>query len=221
MLFYKIASDAPVIDYLAEVLEAHLMKGDRVLWLIPGGSGVAIAASVAARLVSLPLERLTVTLTDERYGEVNHADSNWLQLEQAGFTLPGATLHPVLDGKNMKVTAANFDKFLSKSLKEADYRLGFFGIGPDGHTSGILPHSPAVGSKSLAASYNSDPYQRVTTTPAALARLDEAVAYALGEAKWPVIDQLEDDLPLDDQPAQALKQIPKLTIFNDRKGEEL
>ena len=61
----------------------------------------------------------------------------------------------------------------------------------------------------------------MTTTPAALARLDEAVVYALGESKWPVIDQLEDDLPLNDQPAQALKQIPKLTIFNDHRGEKI
>lgn len=220
MLFYKIGSDDAVVEFITEALESRLAKGQSVLWLIPGGSAVAVAAAVAKRLSGKPLGKLTVTLTDERYGPVGHPDSNWLQLEKAGFALNSANLRPVLTGKDMAATVDDFDKFLGEALGSADYRLGFFGIGTDGHTSGILPHSPAVDSPGLAIGYDSDPYRRITTTPAALARLDEAVAYALGQPKWPVLDQLETDLPLSDQPAQVLKRIPKLTIFNDHKGEE-
>lgn len=97
----------------------------------------------------------------------------------------------------------------------------FFGIGPDGHTSGILPGSPALTSSDLACNYVSDPYTRITTTPTALQHISEAVVYTTGEAKWPVLEQLSSAVPMRQQPAQLLKKIPILTIYNDCKGEQL
>ena len=221
MQFYKASSLDSVASFITDKLSQQLKAGKRVLWLVPGGSSIAVAAEVAKQLEAgnVPLENLTVTLTDERYGAVGHPDSNWLQLEQVGFELPGATMQPVLTGATRDETVANFAKTLDDDLNANDYRLGFFGIGPDGHTAGILPHSPAVDSKDLAAGYDAGPLKRITMTMPAIARLDEAVAYAVGEPKWPVLDQLETDLPLADQPAQSLKKVPALTIFNDHKGE--
>lgn len=220
-MFKKITSPEPVVTYLYETISSKLKSGQKVFWLVPGGSAIALVVSIGERLVkdNVPVSNLTVTLTDERFGEVGHADSNWKQLGDSGFTLPGANLYPVLAGKDMRSTIADFTNLLQKQLSEADYRIGFFGIGPDGHTSGILPASSAVVATELVHGYDGGTYQRITTTPAALVKLDEAVAYAAGEAKWPIIDQLDTDLPIDKQPAQILKKIPKLTIFNDHKGE--
>ena len=220
MEFRKISSQKPVVDYLVEVLRRELKTGKRVLWLVPGGSSIAIAAEVSKQLDPENLKNLAVTLTDERYGPVDHPDSNWRQLEEAGFALPGATFLPVLTGKEMDATAGYFANLLQKLLENAQYSLGFFGIGADGHTAGILPSSPAVKEKSFAAGYDAGQFKRLTMTPPAIALLDEAVVYATGEAKWPVFDQLDTELPLDKQPSQALKQVPKLTVFNDHKGEE-
>ncbi len=45
-------------------------------------------------------------------------------------------------------------------------------------------------------------------TASAIAKLDEAVVYAVGENKWTVLDQLEhDDLSIVDQPAEAKRKI--------------
>jgi 6-phosphogluconolactonase/glucosamine-6-phosphate isomerase/deaminase len=220
MTFRKITDTAPVVKYLADTIQRHLAKNQKVLWLVPGGSAIAVAAEVSKKLQGTDLHNLAVTLTDERFGPVGHPDSNWQQLSEAGFVLDGASLVPVLVNEDRSATTARFDDLLRKTLESAQYRLGFFGIGPDGHTAGILPGSPAVTAAEYAAGYDAENFQRITMTPPAIAALDEAVVYAIGEAKWPVLDQLETDKPLNEQPSQALKTVPQLTIFNDYKGEK-
>ncbi len=220
--FTNITSAEPVAAYLAETLAKHLAAGEHVLWLVPGGSSIAVAAAVSQKLAGRALHNLTVTLTDERYGEPGHADSNWRQLTEAGFALPGATLLPVLTGADRATTVDHFATILREQLAVADYRLGFFGIGADGHTAGILPGSPAARATELAAGYDAGPFQRLTMTFPAVKRLDEAVVYAVGEAKWPVIDELAGGkVSLIKQPAQALKSVHTLTVFNDHKGDTL
>lgn len=219
--YRKVSTIEPVAAYLAEAIIARLKNDKRVLWLVPGGSAVqvAVAASKSIFDANLSLEWLKVSLTDERYGPVGHPDSNALQLQQAGFTLPDPIFKSILDSQDMPTTTQMYADWLKSELAIADYAIGFFGIGPDGHTAGILPNSPAVRSGDFAVGYDGGTYQRITMTPTAIAELDEAVAYATGETKHDVIDSLAGELSLNEQPAQALKQVPKLTIFNDHKGE--
>ncbi len=215
--FIRATSAKPVAEYLAGKLLGQLGAGRTVLWLLSGGLVVDTAAAVTRILAGRDLSRLTVSLIDERYGPPGHPDSNWQKLAEGGaLKLPGATLHPVLAGLSQPDTAAAFEAFLSQQSDTADYRLGSLGIGPDGHTSGILPHSRAVTAKGLAYAYDGPDFPRVTTTAEALRHLQEAVVYAAGEAKWPVLDRLETALSPADQPAQFLKSIPRLTIFTDR-----
>jgi len=214
--FIAASGPQPVADYTAGLITAQLDAGRRVLWLISGGSAIPVAVAAAAELAGRDLGRLTVSLIDERYGAVGHADSNWRKLEAAGLSLPGAQLQPVLAGAPQADTAAAFEQFLAREFDRADYRLGSLGIGTDGHTSGILPHSPAVTASGLVCSYDGGDYRRITTTAQALAHLDEAVVYAAGEAKWPVLDRLEMEVSPAEQPAQFLKRLPRLTVFTDR-----
>lgn len=220
MNYVKVTGPQPVVDYLVNVLTAHLDKGESVLWLIPGGSAINVAAAVSQRLAGQDLTRLHVTLTDERYGAVGHPDSNWLQLAETGFQLPGAQLYPVLSGENRAETTAAYADYIEGQLQSCDFKIGLFGMGPDGHTAGVLPGSPAVTDTRLAADYDAPNYQRVTLTPPALTRLDEAVVYAMGVDKKPALETLKTSLGLAEQPAQVLKRIPKLTIFNDQINDE-
>jgi 6-phosphogluconolactonase len=214
--FIPATSPEPVGKYVADLISAQLQDGRSVLWLLSGGSAIGAAVAAAGLLNGSDLSRLTVSLIDERYGEAGHSGSNWTQLISAGFDLPGATLHPVLTGADLAETAEAFEYFLSMQFSAANYIVGLLGIGPDGHTSGILPHSPAVAASGLVCAYDGGGYQRITTTPLALQKLGEAVVYAAGEAKWPVLDRLETDLSVAEQPAQALKTLSKTTIFTDR-----
>jgi 6-phosphogluconolactonase/glucosamine-6-phosphate isomerase/deaminase len=225
--FVKVEGPQPAAGYLSDTLARHLAKGERVLWLLSGGSAVPIAVEVAR------LAGLVVSLIDERYGEPGHAESNWQALTESGLSLPGATLLPVLvAGASLTDTAARFGRTLEARLAAADYSLGLLGIGPDGHIAGILPHSPAVTAPGLAAAYDGralppvtpggPQYQRVTMTPAALRQLDGAVLYVVGKSKWPILDALagpNNHQGLSEQPAQVLKQLHQVTVFNDHIGD--
>lgn len=213
------AETKPVTDHLVAVIAEKLAAGQKVLWLVPGGSAIAIVVAVAEALkgqqAPLPLGNLTVTLTDERYGAVGHDNSNWAQLEKAGFSLPGAVLQPVLAGKSFDQTAADWNTTLTDDLANADYVLAFVGMGADGHATGVLPGSPALAATSLVAAYESAPYQRITTTPEFFKHINEAVIFAVGEKKWPALRALLNPAAENVYPAQLLQQVPKLTVFCD------
>ncbi len=220
MIFKKITSIDPVAAHIAGLLVQSLTADNRTLWLVPGGSAIAVTIAVCKLLEGEDLHNLYVTLTDERFGPTGHKASNWQQMVRAGLSLPGARLIPVLGGADRAATTAAYNQTLAALLPGVEYRVGFFGVGADGHTAGILPGSPAVSADAFAVSYQALDYERITITPKAIAMLDAAVVYAVGHEKMPVLDGLEAALPLDVQPAQALKTVPDLTIFNDRRGED-
>lgn len=217
------ASDAA--EFLAASILRELRRGKRVLWFATGGSSVRVGILVAKILSEDGGDacgNLTVTLTDERYVEPGHADSNWHELMEGGFDIPGAELIPVLGGGDMEETNKKWSGILEEEMKNADFRIGLFGIGADGHTAGILPGSPAVDAAGPSAAYSGGKFERITITPETVIKLNEAVAFVQGEPKWPIIEDLEGgDKSISEQPAQILKQIPTLTIFTDYKNNKL
>lgn len=201
--------------YITTVIKEKLTEGKKVLWLIPGGSAIAVAVAVSKELEGMDLGTLTITLTDERYGAVGHVDSSFMQLEKSGLSTGNAHVYPFLTGESIDATVEQCEALLQKLIAESEYKIGLFGIGPDGHTSGILPESPAVTDPHFISSYQGGAYLRVTTTPALIKELDEVVVYAVGENKKPTLALLHEEQPLSVQPAQALKQAGKFIIFND------
>lgn len=203
-------------EFLAERIIEQLNQNKKVLWFATGGSSILVA-SIASEIISkVPHANLTVMLTDERYGAPNHPDSNWLQLMEKGFKLPDAKVMPILNGESIEDTVKKFDEELKEQLSLAEYKIGLFGVGPDGHTAGMIPGFRAVESKDFAFGYTAGKYERVTMTTVAIKKLDEAVVYMQGENKWHVVyDLLNNDLPLLEQPTQILKSVPKVTILSD------
>jgi len=219
MRYVKTTSVKEIATYLAQTIQSHLDKEESVVWIVSGGSAVTVAVQ-AAKLLTKGAN-LTVTLADERYGAVGHSDSNWQALLNEGFEIAQAHPEPVLHNLPVGETAAKYEQLIEGLFQRSDYKIALLGIGPDGHTAGILPHSPATDTERLVKYYEGDDYQRLTLTPKALLKLDEALVFVQGQAKWPQLEQLDSNLPIATQPAQVLKYIPKVTIFNDLRGEEI
>lgn len=220
MKFFKETSNDKIVGFLAGLINNQLAKGQKVLWLVPGGSAMKVAAEVVKQLPP-PLQRLTISLTDERYGPLGHSDSNWRQLTELGFAASGATTQPVLSGKNLAETAKDYSATLMADLKTADYSLALAGMGPDGHIFGIKPGSPSVAGNKEVVGYEWNDYARITPTIKLIKQLDEVIIYAMGSEKWPQLDALDKELDVNKQPAQLLKQLPRVIIINDYKGESL
>ncbi len=213
---------ADATTQLATTIKELLDANKKVLWFVSGGSGGQVSIDVAKKLQNTPLENLYVTLTDERYGPVGHANENWQQLLDGGFSLPGAMLYRPLTGSNREETAKQFASWLGATFDAVDYVIGLFGIGPDGHTAGIKPQSKALTAAALATDFTGEDFERITITPTAIERVDEAVIQAFGENKFVVINQLQtESLPAAIQPAQLLKEVPKATLYSNYKRSAL
>ena len=219
------------IQMLVDRICAALKDGKKVLWLVSGGSNIPIAVEamnmIRKEIGDLSLKYLTVTLSDERYGHVGHKDSNWKQLEDAGFNFDGINKIPVLIGKSLEGTVSAYKKGIIKAMNEVATSegliIGQFGIGADGHIAGILPHSRAAAyleadhtgkDSPLVCAYRSEPFIRITLTPVALNKVSAAYVFAFGSSKREAVERLRgQDLSIDEQPAQILKHLPEAHLY--------
>lgn len=206
-----------VASSISSIVLDKLKENKKVLFFVAGGSAIKVVVKIAEIIKKYDYKGLTIMLTDERYGEIGHADSNWYQLIQNGFDLPETRLIPTLTGKERIETAREWEEVMKEQLDISDYRIGLFGIGSDGHTAGILPESEAIISEELVCTYLTPKFPRITMTFKAIEKLDEAFVFAQGEEKWKIFEHFKEDIDLAKQPAQILKRIPKLTIFTDYK----
>ncbi|NTW61426.1 hypothetical protein HGB24_01925 [Candidatus Saccharibacteria bacterium] len=218
-------SDQPLKQaaiHVANSIERYLIDGQKVLWLLSGGSSIPIAVMASELLKGVDLKNLSVTLTDERYGPIGHPDENYQQLLSSGLDLPGADIYRPMIGKDEKSTVETFIEWLDTKLKTADYKISLFGLGSDGHTCGIKPNSPAVSSSDLATIFDGDDFTRLTITFSVIRQINEAIIQASGDIKISIIkDLFNQDLPLSAQPAQILKSISNATLYTDINKEEI
>ncbi len=204
---------------LAERISSALAEDKRVLWLICGGSNIPIAveAMKQIRAAKAPLENFTIAQTDERYGPVGHPDSNWKQMQDDGFDFSSVRTIPILMGAPLGKTVADYEQAIAPALEGQDLIVGQFGMGEDGHIAGIQPHTPAVSETRLVSGYQGTPFIRVTLTFPALKKIHVAYAFVYGASKRAPAERLKDeDIPLDEEPAQILKQLPEAYFYSDQ-----
>jgi 6-phosphogluconolactonase/glucosamine-6-phosphate isomerase/deaminase len=221
---FRKADSSEAAGHVYANIFAALNDNKRVLWLVSGGSTIPIAVDVLKRLQVNPtqLQYLAVMQIDERFGPVGHADSNWQQLNEAGFSDENITFFPVLQDKDLQATRSDYERILEKVLHEAEYKIGLFGIGADGHTAGILPDTEATNKNApLVVAYGTSDYTRITISAEVISQLDSVIAYASGSTKENALRTLQKDIPFAEQPAQILKSIKDSYIYNDILEEEI
>jgi 6-phosphogluconolactonase/glucosamine-6-phosphate isomerase/deaminase len=207
---------------LIDTLQAALDAGKHTLWLVSGGTNVSIESFVAANL-NLKGGLITAALIDERFGEPGHRDSNFEKFVIADFPVEKLKLAPILaKDKDIDSITLAYEQKMTQLLKEADLVIGQLGLGADGHTAGVLPHSPAVESTKLVEHYQGPDFNRITLTLTALQRISTAYVFAYGDNKHAALTNLKQHIfPLEEQPCQIFKQIPSVYVYNDLiQGDE-
>ncbi len=203
---------------IARGIDRALGSGLKVLWLLSGGSNIPVEVAALSILQHATPGTLTLGLVDERFVPLDSPDSNWHQLRVAGLNGEKATLlAPIINADDsLEATAADFGKRLMAAIKKADVIIGQFGVGPDGHTAGILPYSPGVHARRLVVGYEGPDFQRITTTAALFNKLSLAVVVAMGEPKKAPLERMNTDVSADDQPAQLLLRARDVIIYTDQ-----
>jgi 6-phosphogluconolactonase/glucosamine-6-phosphate isomerase/deaminase len=212
------ADEATATRALTERLAASLSQ-DKTLWLVCGGSNIAISVAVMNALRSDKnniVGNLTVAMTDERYGPVGHANSNWQQLLNSGFGINGIRTIPILTGAPIEDEAAAYAKKLAEAFSENKTAIGQYGIGANGHIAGVFPHSIGVTSNEFICSYEEPAYKRITMTLKAFNKLTAAYALVFGASKHDVVQKFKEFVPLEEMPSQILKQLREPYLYSDQ-----
>ncbi|HHU36206.1 MAG TPA: hypothetical protein GXZ47_03155 [Treponema sp.] len=226
-------TERDVREALVSRILCNLEKKHPVLLLVSGGSaaplGVSVCQDIETACENASFPQVTVSLIDERFGPMGHDDSNWTLLKKHGFAPHRLTGVPVLTElceteSTFEKTTDAFNAFLSHSvsLKTTDnlYIVALFGIGTDGHTAGILPHSPPslipLSSPKFAAGFPSDVFKRITIAPPFFPHIDFAVVWASGSEKKIPLENLYRDIPGEKHPAQFLKLAKETLVVTNQ-----
>lgn len=204
---------------VAEQLRAAISaRGEATLVVSGGRSPVAFFQNLARQ--GLDWSKVIITLADERWVPVEHADSNAGLLKKYLLQGPAAKarfLSLYSAAANLDAAAEQADRLLAE-LPAIDVLV--LGMGDDGHTASLFPNSP-----NLAEALKPDgtrrcwpmlapsvPRQRLTMSRALLATANYTVLSIAGDSK---LNTLSEALASDDvagMPIRAFLQ-PTLEIY--------
>jgi 6-phosphogluconolactonase/glucosamine-6-phosphate isomerase/deaminase len=225
MQFIKAKNPSEGAAAMANRIAKTLEHGKKVLWFVCGGSNIPISVSALSAIrrdvSKRSIGNLTVAQTDERYDHVGHSESNWQMLIDAGFNLANLNALPILTGKPIKDTVADYIRKVEAAMgatgDEGDLVIGQFGVGGDGHIAGIMPHSPAITDPGPVSAYDAGPFVRITVSPSMIERIPIAYAFIFGSPKKEAVRRLcDENLPIQDQPAQVLKRLKEAYVYSDQ-----
>ncbi len=206
---------------IARCLSDARKRGRNVLFLSSGGSSLAILDFIPYEVLG---GHLTVGVLDERYDRGE--DNNFVQLSRTGFyrkaVAAGAGFvdTSVKAGQTDEALADHFESELRewRRTNPDGEIVATIGIGPDGHTSGIMPFpEDEVRFEALFnaerwvvaydASGKSPHPKRVTTTLTFLRLISRAFVFACGREKADALRRLQEERPPAEVPAAVLKEL--------------
>lgn len=190
---------------------------------LSGGSTPRVLFEALAHNIDIPFERIAFYQVDERYVSPDHPDSNRAMMER---TLISAVADRIQGfyffdtSLPLDECISDYETVLTEHLDQGGFDLVFLGIGTDGHTASLFPHSKALHeTERLTAHTTTDMFavkDRVTITFPVIMKSTEAVILLKGADKREIIDTLEQNehLSVDEFPAKKLCDHPSLTIFH-------
>lgn len=236
LTFFKSKDKATATHEAAAALSAELTRLAQekipVLLLVSGGSALAMLDSIDPAGLG-PL--VTLGVLDERYSSDPQVN-NFQQLMQtslyANAKASGSNFIDtrVQEGETQTSLSARFeDALLSwKKAHPTGQLIITQGIGPDGHTSGVLPFPENqekferlfLDRERWVTAYDAaskNPYPlRVTTTLTFLQQVDKAIVFVCGEDKRTALAAvLATDGSLSQIPARIIHQMSQVVIFTD------
>ncbi|MCK1791546.1 6-phosphogluconolactonase [Pseudomonas violetae] len=211
-------ADALALNVAKQLSDAIDARGTATLVVSGGRSPVAFFQNLAKQ--KLDWSKVVVTLADERWVPVEHADSNAGLLKRYLLQGPAAKaqfLSLYSATANLELAAEQADRLLAE-LPPIDVLI--LGMGDDGHTASLFPNSP-----NLAEALTVDgtrrcypmlaptvPHQRLTMSRALLASAKTTVLSISGQSK---LTTLSAALAGDDVAAMPIRAFlqPTLEIY--------
>ena len=161
-------------------------------------SGGSTPKQIYARLASehktaLDWSKVHLFWSDERNVPLDHKESNYRMALESGLgslPIPKNQIHPMRKSQDPVHSAQDYEDLIHRIIGAPLFDLVMLGVGEDGHTASLFPHSPALQeeTKLVAANHIPDLDQwRITLTYPAINHSARAAFYALGANKQAII----------------------------------
>lgn len=202
--------------YLVEMVE----KSDAVVSVVLSGGSTPkrlyqlLATDTFARRIDW--QRLHVFWGDERCVPPDHADSNYRMARESlldHVPIPDENVHRIAGELDPTQAAALYEQHLRAFFSgQPRFDLILLGLGNDGHTASLFPHTPALDERErwVVADYYApvQPPWRVTLTPPAINAAARVVFLVSGEEKADMLRRvLEGEFKPHELPAQLIQPI--------------
>jgi len=182
----------------------------------------------APYFAQLPWDRLQLFWVDERCVPPTDADSNYRMTYEAMLSrlpLPAAQIHRIEGELDPEVAAARYEStirnvFRLEGAEIPTFDLVLLGMGEDGHTASLFPHSSAIGELGRIAVANQISQKeswRITLTWPVIVQAREVTFLIAGEEKSHILhDVLLGSYRPEEKPAQLIRpKNGKLTLLLD------
>lgn len=184
------------------------------LLLCSGGSSLELVDGLALK------NYITVSTLDERYS-IDSSINNFSQLMNH-VKAPKFIDTRIKAGESFEEFTERFERELREwKEKNPNGRVVITqGMGQDGHTAGIMPHTVCDDEEKWVIGYDAKEKNeyplRVTTTFTFLRLVDYSIAYITGEKKKEALLRLlAEEGTLEETPARIMREMKNVKIFTD------
>lgn len=184
-----------VIAHLETAIAEH---GRFTIALSGGSTPKPLYEAIAAQ--DLPWDKIHVFWGDERYVPPDHPDSNERMARQAWLDrvpLPAGNIHPMpTDAEDPAIAAQTYNHHLQEFFGTAPsefpaFDLILLGMGDDGHTASLFPHTEALQvNDRLITVGNKDGQPRITFTVPLINAARCVVFVVAGASKQPALTEI-------------------------------
>lgn len=191
-------------------LKEDLARQARAVLVVSGGRSPVPLFQALARQ-TLPWERVTVTLADERWVPPDHPDSNeaLVRAHLLKDCAAAAALVPLFTGEASPEAGASAACAALAELPRPFSQV-LLGMGEDGHIASLFPGAPelaeglSTGAAALAVRPRYAPHPRLSLSLHALLQTRGLMLMISGPAKRRVLERALEDGPVEDLPVRAI-----------------
>ncbi len=206
------ALKAALATHVAESLRDGLVQHGRASLVVSGGR-TPTPFLVALSQVDLDWSKVGVTLADERWVNVDHADSNEALVRRT--LLQNRAAHAKFVGlKNSAAMPVAGETVCEQALTPIPrpFDVVVLGMGDDGHTASLFPQAPQLaaaldmhsGKQCIAIDPVTAPHARMSLTLPALLNSRRIVVLISGLDKWGVYQKALAKGPIEAMPIRSI-----------------
>lgn len=170
-----------------------IQRRGRFAVALSGGSTPKAIFQLLSTEKELEWDKVYLFWSDERGVPPNHPDSNYHMAMESGLKnlpIPEAQIFRMAAEHTPEAKARDYEDKIGRILDKNFFDLVMLGVGEDGHTASLFPHSPALEIQDRLVYSQFLPEKnswRMTLTFRCINESQQAVIYALGPSKASIV----------------------------------